>query len=34
MRMETGQMVQRGAPRSVLSAPQQRRTQDFLSRVL
>ena len=32
--MDAGAVVERGPPRSVLSAPQQRRTQDFLSRVL
>jgi polar amino acid transport system ATP-binding protein len=32
--MDGGKVVERGPPRSVLSAPQERRTQDFLSRVL
>ena len=32
--MAAGRIVERGDPRSVLSAPQERRTQDFLSRVL
>ncbi|WP_272482678.1 amino acid ABC transporter ATP-binding protein [Acidisphaera sp. L21] len=32
--MDAGMVVERGAPRQVLAAPQQRRTQDFLSRVL
>ncbi len=32
--MDAGRIVERGHPRSVLSAPQERRTQDFLSRVL
>ena len=32
--MDAGVVVERGPPRSVLSAPQQRRTRDFLSRVL
>jgi polar amino acid transport system ATP-binding protein len=32
--MDAGRVVERGAPRAVLSAPQERRTQDFLSRVL
>ena len=32
--MDAGRIVERGAPRTVLSAPQERRTQDFLSRVL
>ena len=32
--MDAGRIVERGPPRRVLSAPQERRTQDFLSRVL
>jgi polar amino acid transport system ATP-binding protein len=32
--MDGGRIVERGAPRTVLSAPRERRTQDFLSRVL
>jgi polar amino acid transport system ATP-binding protein len=32
--MDGGKVVERGPPRRVLSAPQERRTQDFLSRVL
>ena len=32
--MDDGLVVERGPPRQVLSAPQERRTQDFLSRVL
>jgi polar amino acid transport system ATP-binding protein len=32
--MDAGLIVERGAPRAVLSAPKERRTQDFLSRVL
>ncbi len=32
--MDDGAVVERGPPRTVLSAPQERRTQDFLSRVL
>ena len=32
--MDAGRIVERGLPRAVLSAPQERRTQDFLSRVL
>jgi polar amino acid transport system ATP-binding protein len=32
--MDAGAVVERGTPRSVLSAPKERRTQDFLSRVL
>jgi polar amino acid transport system ATP-binding protein len=32
--MDAGAIVERGSPRSVLSAPKERRTQDFLSRVL
>ena len=32
--MDGGKVVERGPPRAVLSAPQERRTQDFLSRVL
>ena len=32
--MDGGRIVERGAPRAVLSAPQEKRTQDFLSRVL
>ena len=32
--MDAGCIVERGAPRAVLSAPQEQRTQDFLSRVL
>lgn len=32
--MDAGLIVERGNPRSVLSAPKERRTQDFLSRVL
>jgi polar amino acid transport system ATP-binding protein len=32
--MDAGMVVERGLPRAVLSAPQERRTQDFLSRVL
>ena len=32
--MDAGMVVERGAPRQMLSAPQERRTQDFLSRVL
>jgi polar amino acid transport system ATP-binding protein len=32
--MDAGVIVERGSPRSVLSAPKERRTQDFLSRVL
>ena len=32
--MDAGAIVERGAPRAVLSAPQERRTQEFLSRVL
>ena len=32
--MDAGRVVERGPPRSVLAAPQQRRTRDFLSRVL
>ena len=32
--MDAGVIVERGLPRAVLSAPKERRTQDFLSRVL
>ena len=32
--MDTGMVVERGPPRTILSAPQERRTGDFLSRVL
>jgi polar amino acid transport system ATP-binding protein len=32
--MDAGLVVERGVPRAVLSAPKERRTQDFLSRVL
>ena len=32
--MDAGLIVERGTPRAVLGAPQERRTQDFLSRVL
>jgi polar amino acid transport system ATP-binding protein len=32
--MDEGRVVERGPPRQVLSAPQQRRTQEFLARVL
>ena len=32
--MDAGAIVERGSPRAVLASPQQRRTQDFLSRVL
>ena len=32
--MDAGVIVERGAPREVLSAPKERRTRDFLSRVL
>jgi len=32
--MDAGRVVERGPPRSVLAAPQERRTRDFLSRVL
>ncbi len=32
--MADGRVVERGAPRAVLGAPQERRTQDFLARVL
>ncbi len=32
--MADGQVVERGKPRAVLSAPQERRTQEFLARVL
>ena len=32
--MDGGRVVERGAPREVLSAPRERRTRDFLSRVL
>ena len=32
--MDAGMIVERGPPRHVLAAPRERRTQDFLSRVL
>ena len=32
--MDAGRIVERGAPRAVLSAPRERRTQDFLAKVL
>jgi polar amino acid transport system ATP-binding protein len=32
--MDAGMIVERGAPRDLLAAPKERRTQDFLSRVL
>lgn len=32
--MDEGMIVERGHPRSVLAAPQQPRTRDFLARVL
>ncbi len=32
--MDAGVIIERGTPRAVLGAPQERRTQDFLSRVL
>jgi polar amino acid transport system ATP-binding protein len=32
--MDDGMVVERGHPRAVLSAPQEQRTREFLSRVL